>query len=435
MALRCLLTSTIIFSLTYVLLPLTKKKRKRLLFWTILTGVIATTLITILYHFTSDNPTLLSVLFVPLLLVDGFFLLFFFTKGRLTYALFCFVLAMVVYLIIGFPTEALKNAIVDNDNLANGLYLIARSVLLALLFSFFLLFLRPRFLKVESEIGQKWTIPLILSTLVLLLLVFVGVFPTDWSKRDSSNYYLIGYLGVFVAGFYISIYLFIRDSLKQKHKELDEQAMNKKIEAMECKINQDEAYQKIIDKKEHDLHHHIAVLKSLLENGQYPEALIYLREYDQQATPFARPYHSGSFALDAILSMYLARFKEEGVAFDCRLVLPPDCPLLENEIIGLFANALENANNGVLVVNKEKPFVSLSGQESKGFYVITLKNSAKPVSFKNGIPLRKDASRGIGSQNIVDILNRHNGFYSFDYQDDVFIFEGAIPLEAPHERR
>jgi len=111
MALRCLLTLTIVFSLTYVLLPFAKEKRKRLFFWTIFTGIISTALITILYHFTSDNPTLLNILFVPLLLLDGFFLLFFFAKERLPYAFFCFVLAMVVYLIIGFPTEALKNAI------------------------------------------------------------------------------------------------------------------------------------------------------------------------------------------------------------------------------------------------------------------------------------------------------------------------------------
>jgi len=433
MALRCLLTSAMVFSLTYVLLPFRKATKKPLILTTVVITILCAAGIAILYHFTSSDPSLLAMIFVPLLLAVGTSLILIYFRDCLSYALFCFVLSMIVYLIVGFPTEALKNALSANSNLANSLYLLSRTLILGLLFPFFLLFLRPRILKVQAEIREQWTIPLVLSALVLLLIVFVGVFPTDWSKRDASNYYLIGYVGVFVIGFYVSIYLFIRGLLKQKHKELDQQAMNKKIEALEAKINQDERYQTIISKKEHDLRHHISALRGLLEKGQYPEALDYLREYDQQNAPLARPFHTGSFALDAILAMSFERCRDHHIAFECTLALPERFSLSENEIIALFSNALENAYHGALASKNEKPGITLLGKESKGFYTIILKNPAKPISFKNGMPLRDDSEMGIGTQNIVDIIHQHHGFCSFSYSEGVFILEAALPAFAPHD--
>jgi hypothetical protein len=433
MALRSLLTSAIVFSLTYALLPFEESTKKKAIFWTGILAILGCAALTLIYHFNTSNTTLLGILFVPFLLVIGSGLIFAFFRRDLPYSFFCFVLVMTIYLIIGFPSELLKNALAAQPYLANALYLALRFVILAILLPFFLLFLRPRLLAVEIELRHHWLLPLVLSSLVFLLLVFIGVFPVDWSKRDSSNLYLIGYSGVFVIGFYVSIYYFIQSLIRQKRKELEQQAMSKKIEALESKIGQDECYQTIIDKKEHDLHHHIAALKGLLENGKNEEALAYLHRYDEDNPPAKKPYRTGSSALDALLAMYLSRYEKEKIDFTCQLLLPPAFPLNENEIIALFANALENALNGARLSAAEKPFVSLQGRQEKGFYSLALENSAPIVSFKGGIPLRKDLSQGIGTQNIIQILAEHQGFYSFRYQSGVFRFEGALPLISHHE--
>jgi hypothetical protein len=432
-AVRSLVTSAIVFLLTYALLPFEKSKKKKAIICTLVLVAFGSALTTLIYHFDPTNTGLLGVLFVPLLLGIGILLLVLFFRQDLSYSFFCFVLAMTLYLIIGFLSELLKNSLADRPYLANILYLAFRLAILSGLFPFFLLYLRPRLLKVESELRHHWFLPLVLSSLVFLLLVFIGVFPVDWSKRDSSSLYLIGYSGVFVVGFYLSIYSLIQGLIKQKQKELEQQAMSKKIEALESKITQDKDYQILIDKKKHDLHHHIAALKGLLEEGKNVEALAYLRQYDSEQAPAKKPYRTGSPALDALLAMYLSHFEKQQIDFECLLALSPAFPLSENEIIALFANALENALNGAVLSEVDKPFVSLIGREEKGFYTITLKNSAKAIAFKGGLPLREDGSEGIGAHDIAEILGKHHGFYSFSSQKDVFIFEGALPLPLPHE--
>jgi hypothetical protein len=428
MALRSVLSSLIVFSLTYVLLPFERKTKKLAIITAVLLSLFGSALIVTIYHFTVDNPTILGMVFVPVLLCSGIGLLLLFFRQNLAYSVFCFVLSMTVYLIIGFPSEALRNALLAQSfYLANGLYLSLRFVLWALLFVFFLFFLRPRLLKTEKELGHHWLIPLLVSGLVFFLLVFVGVFPIDWSKRDSSNYYLIAYSGVFVVGFYVSLYFFVEMLLKQKRKELEEQAMKKKVEALESKIVQDEHYQDLIARKEHDLHHHISALRGLLEEGKQEEALEYLKRYDQETVVSETPFRTGSSIMDALLAMYAARFKENGITFECAMALGKDFPLNENEIVSFFSNGLENALHGASLCQNGKPFVSLEGKKEKKFYSIRLKNSAKPVSFKNGLPLREDLSNGLGTQNMTDIFAQHGGFSSFTYSEGVFVFEGALP--------
>lgn len=433
MALRSLLTSAIVFLLTYALLPFESKSKKKAIVWTLLLAACGCALITAIYHFNSDNTTLLGAIFIPLLLAVGLGLIVVFFHQDLPYSLFCFVLSLTLYLIIGFPSELLKNSLANQPYLASGLYLLFRFIILGILFPFFLLFLRPRMLKAESDLRHHWGLPLVLSSLVFLLLVFIGVFPVDWSKRDSSNLYLIGYSGFFVIGFYVSIYFFIRSLIKQKQEELERQAMSKKIEALESKIQQDERYQSIIDKKEHDLHHHIAVLKGLLESGKNEDALAYLRQYDEENPPVKKPFHTGRETLDALLAVYLARFEKQKIDFQCALALDASFPLNENEMIVLFANALENALNGALSSQSDKPFVSVLGRIEKGFFTLMVKNSATTTAFKGGLPLRKDASEGIGTRDMVDILTRHQGFYAFSYKNGTFTFEGAVPVLPSQE--
>lgn len=389
MAFRSLLTSAIVFSLAYALLPFEERTKKKAILWTVVLAFLGSAALTLIYHFNPSNTTLLGTLFVPLLLVIGSALIFAFFHQDLPYSFFCFVLVMTIYLIIGFPSELLKNALAAQPYLANVLYLTLRLVILAILLPFFLFFLRPRLLAVEIELRHHWLLPLVLASLVFLLLVFIGVFPVDWSKRDASNLFLIGYSGVFVIGFYVSIYYFIQSLIRQKRKELEQQAMSKKIEALESKIGQDERYQAIIDQKEHDLHHHIAALKGLLANGKSEEALAYLHQYDEDNPPAKKPFRTGSSALDALLAMYFSRYEKEKIDFTCQLLLPSSFPLNENEIIALFANALENALNGAKLAAAEKPFVSLQGRQEKGFYSLTLENSAPQRFFQRGNPFKK----------------------------------------------
>ena len=60
MALRSLLTSAIVFSLTYALLPFEESTKKKAILWTGILAILGCAALTLIYHFNTSNTTLLA---------------------------------------------------------------------------------------------------------------------------------------------------------------------------------------------------------------------------------------------------------------------------------------------------------------------------------------------------------------------------------------
>lgn len=426
--LRSLYTILLVFSLTGALLPLKGKKLKPLVWICVAASLFSMAIITLLYRFSNDNYTFLSWFYFPfLILVSGTILLVFF-HDNIFYSLFALVLSTTAYMAVNFPTEALRLAFSDPLQ-ANLAYLISRFILLGLIFPVFLYVLRPRLLKAEQTLTKQFLYPFILSALVLVLLVFIGIVPKIWYERDSSIYYLIGYIIVFVIAFYIVIYHFILVLLEKNEREKAEQALASKIDQLESKIHQDEESQAEMARYRHDMRHHADAVIGMLQKGESQAALTYLNQFRSE-TVFPSPvYHSGSYALDSILGMWAKKAELAGVKYDAQVVLPKALPLSENDIIALFANLLENALNAASTSEASVPFIRLNGFPVKTFFRLVITNSSKPVEFRDGLPLGKNGTFGIGTNSVEKILSKHQGFVNFSYQKGIFMVEAAIPFE------
>lgn len=427
MALRCLISIGLVFLPAFALLPTLPTKK-----WFGLLGLLSffclagSTVIVVLYVLGPDYYTLLEFLYLPFM-TGGVALVLPFYRKKLWYTLFVFTLSLTLYLILNFPTEILRRYFPD-PIWGEVLYLVIRLLWLVGLFLLFLKAFRAPMLEAEMKIGRRFLYPFLLNLLILGLLTFIGVFPKMWYKRDSSVFYLIGYAGLFIPVAYLLIYRFIR-ILRLESERSQAEALNAlKINGLEAQIHQDEAYQKETAKTRHDLHHHIEALLGLLSEHKDEEAIAYLESYSKELKPTAPLFHSGSYALDAILSIYEKKAKEAGIRYEIDLIFPGGFPLDETETITLFANLLENAFNGAVLSKSGDPFLRLKGKEVKSFFRIEETNSSGEIHFKEGFPLRKDGNRGLGAEQIDSVFKNHDGILNFDYTEGVFKVEGALPL-------
>jgi two-component system, LytTR family, sensor histidine kinase AgrC len=428
---RAAFSTFFVFSLTYSWFSF-KGVRKKLVFLTSVgIGLLGCSVLTLLYHFLAADRSLLNAFYFPCLVMLYVGLILCFFHHNPWYTLFCFSTAATGYLILNVPTEILLLKIA-NLVWANSLYLGVRLICWAAIFSFFFLVLRKRLLSDEGKIGKQFVYPFLLSALLLFLLAFIGLIPTLWYQRDSSVYYLMGYCFFFVPAVYFLIGRLIQGLLKRSDHEKDEIAMSLKIQGMEQTIRAEEAESKAEAKRQHDLHHHIDALKGLLAQGKTKEAETYLESYQGQL-PQAKPsFQSGSYVLDSLLGKAQDTATKDDLQFTSQIQLPSSFPLKETEIISLFANLLENALKGAKESHCRNAFINLEGEAKKGFFRLQLKNSSRPVNFRNGLPLREDKTEGLGSQNVADIVNAYSGFFDFSYQDNVFTVQVAIPLERSH---
>ena len=427
MTLRCLISMGLVFLPAFALLPTLPLKKRIILFGILAAfGVAASTTIVVLYSWGPDYYTLLELLYLPLMVAGVLIALPFYWR-KLWYFLFVFTLSLTLYLIVNFPTEILRRYLPDHV-WGESLYLIIRLVWLGFLFFLFYRFLRPRMLTAEAKIGRRFLYPFILNLLVLGLLVFIGIFPEMWYKRDNSVFYLIGYAAFFIPASYLVISLFIRVLLSENTERQNEALYALKVAGLEEQLRQDESYREEMAKTRHDLHHHVEALLGLLSEKKDAEAIRYIEAYSAELAPVAPSFHTGSYPLNAIFSIYEKKAKEAGIAYDIDVNLPTNFPLNDTETITLFANLLENALHGAVASKMDRPFIRVKGQILKSFFEIEAENSSAPVAFKEDIPLRQNGERGIGVEQITSVIKKHEGMINFMFENGCFSVKGVLPL-------
>lgn len=154
----------------------------------------------------------------------------------------------------------------------------------------------------------------------------------------------------------------------------------------------------------HDLRNHLTVLDGLLQTGKPEQAQQYLQQLRVSAATLSFPVHTGSPAVDMILSDKLALASQKKIACSCSLLLPSFCwdKMDETALCAVFANALDNAIQACAACRGSKQ-ITVSGQQQGNFYLIVFENTcASPEPY----------TTGTGLSNIRAVARRYGGTVS-----------------------
>lgn len=180
----------------------------------------------------------------------------------------------------------------------------------------------------------------------------------------------------------------------------------------------------------HDMRHHLALLGGYLAEGDIEKAEKYVRLTQSDIEDITPNRYCENNTVNLILTSFAAKAKNSGVVFSVEADLPQSLSVSETELCALLSNALENAISAAAhVVDEKFRNVRISCNIHKGNLLIFIENSfAGEVIMESGLPKSHHEGHGLGTKSIAMIVEKNNGFCSFEVKDEIFTLRIVLPL-------
>lgn len=184
----------------------------------------------------------------------------------------------------------------------------------------------------------------------------------------------------------------------------------------------------LLNKKSHDLKHHLAVLEQLGDNAE-------LKNYTEELKGCLDIYDSvvqtGNDALDIVISEKVLICRKNDIAFSYLVDGKTLSFMNAVDIASLFGNALDNAIERQRIERAENRFINLNVSKKNGFIYIHIDNNcSEKVEFVDGMPSTTkadDGYHGFGTKSIASIVNKYGGEVLMNVEDKVFNLDAIIP--------
>ena len=178
----------------------------------------------------------------------------------------------------------------------------------------------------------------------------------------------------------------------------------------------------------HDYRHNLQTIDALLESGDREKIRELIHEYTGSSQQPLPERYCDKTALDAVLSSYLRKAREQEIRLSLRMAFPEELPVNETELATVFANALENAIHACEDVPVEKRLLEITVMTDPCFMFQICNSYAHPVTFDaEGIPLSPRQNHGFGTRSIAAFCNKHHADFEFKADPDFFRLRICFP--------
>ncbi|MDY0289370.1 MAG: ATP-binding protein [Sphaerochaeta sp.] len=299
-------------------------------------------------------------------------------------------------------------------------YNLARLVLFAVVFFLIHVFSRKQYLLIQDEIEKGWAIFSILPLLGSVILYY-GYIQYGQTGSFMEILYILSFTTVFIASVYVVIF-YLFQQLLEKYMVQEQ----RRILAMQNKAQLDQHIlfkeaAESSNRRWHDLRHTTQTLIGLLESGQTPAALEYLKDHMGLESVIKEEYCLHP-AVNSILCLWAERARKADISMEILVALPETLAIEPLELSALFANAIENAYHACLALAEDvQRFIKVESHYSSRRLAIGITNTcSEDVHFEGGMPISFKEGGGIGTRSMVYTVNRFQGAYSFGVEDGLF---------------
>ncbi len=304
--------------------------------------------------------------------------------------------------------------------------LLCRTVLYAALLLFLFKIVRPHFRKFVDNLEKEWNLIALVAVSFYILEAVIQYYPRSYWKEADDRWYLIASSYVL----FVLVYWLLFRSTNVYLEKLEVQE-REGILAMQNKIweEQMEDQKMAVNharRDRHDLRHHYDTLLAMLEGGKTLEAVSYLNAQTARAESVELVGICEHPSANAILSRWEARARASGIVTEIDARIPARLPMDEVALVGVLANAFENAVEGCLrcpggVVRSISAKVVYSVNNGVGKLHIVFENPCrKDIAFENGLPISEKPGGGTGTKSITYTAERYNGIVEFAEYNGIF---------------
>ena len=161
----------------------------------------------------------------------------------------------------------------------------------------------------------------------------------------------------------------------------------------------------------HDMRHHLTLLDSYLEVGEFGKAREYIRQAQTDIDKIVPVRYCEDNAVNLILSSFAAKARQQDVAFSAEVNIPARLTLSDTELCALLSNGLDNAVKAAAQADETPRTVRISCQPHKDKLLIYISNPYRgTVAMRDGLPQSAAAHHGYGTKSIRMISEKHNGY-------------------------
>lgn len=178
----------------------------------------------------------------------------------------------------------------------------------------------------------------------------------------------------------------------------------------------------------HDIKKHLDVIDELRESDK-EKADEYRKHIDMQMEKIFCGYHCSNRILGIILSQKISKAKFEGIKVDVSVDNINIDFIDDLDITAIFANLWDNAIEACAKVENNK-YIKFSLSRYNGFLLIDLENSFDGVykKIKNRFVSTKKQHNGVGISSIITSVEKYNGYFSADGDENIFKSEITVPI-------
>ena len=269
----------------------------------------------------------------------------------------------------------------------------------------------------------------ILGSIALAIFAFIDLglimFLYNAHLSPVEHYiFLAFFLGAFAfcAGYFVYI-------IVSSHKKIYREALGRsETEYLQLQLdslqNVKEQGEQVM-RMRHDLSSHMAMLQTLLSEGNYEEARKYTEQLSHDAIPSGSGILTGNRAADLVVRSRMKTCEEHGIDFTFTGTLTGLEHMTAPDICGILSNAYDNAIEACL--SQTGAYIHTKISTTRNYTVVHIVNSVeKKVSIRSNsvATTKKDRkSHGYGIDIIKRIAYKYNGSYSLHCDDKEFTVE------------
>ncbi len=129
----------------------------------------------------------------------------------------------------------------------------------------------------------------------------------------------------------------------------------------------------------------------------------------------------GNSVINAVVSSYFYRAKQEGIAVEAKLVVSESLPVDATELSMVFANALDNAIKACGALPKEERKIICKCIQSPCLMLQIENTYTGEVEFnEDGLPVSKETGHGIGTRSILAFCEKYDALCRYRAKDGWF---------------
>lgn len=263
-----------------------------------------------------------------------------------------------------------------------------------------------------------YSLLLMVDAFVVTAIAFMGVNAYVTKYRSM---YLLAVVCVIV-GIFIQlasvILLFTQRNVYKEKEELTDKYLNEQKHHYEYLENREIETKKF----RHDLRSHMELISNLAKNHEYDKIDEYIEQIQERIDTFGNVNTVQNSIVDAIINQYYARAEQSGVTMTVKGRFPVDCNIDTYDLCTIFSNVLSNALEAA--EETEEKYISVECGYTDKSIIIYVKNSfdAQTKSGNAQWKTRKTNTdyHGYGLENIKDSVERYNGVFDIETDDNMF---------------